>query len=193
MPLQPRRSRGRRNAALLLSTTLVASMTSLAAKPAMATPDEPAKSNPIFLTGPNEGSPEQIATRYLRGNPTQHGVTSADLSDLSVLSSFTSRHNGVTHVNLAQRHENLEIFGATATVNIAKDGSVIFVGDTLVPNLAANTSGTADLDAIGAVEAAADGLDLDGPKNSRVMSRAGGAAQKTVVSGSGISEEPIPA
>ncbi|PZG19953.1 metalloprotease, partial [Micromonospora craterilacus] len=177
---------------MLLSTTLVASMTSLVAKPAMATPDEPAKPNPIFLTGPNEGSPEAIAVRYLRGNPTEHGVTASDLGDLSVLSSYTSRHNGVTHVNLAQRHENLEIFGAAATVNIAKDGSVIFVGDSLVSGLAGNT-GTPDLDAVDAVEAAADGLDLDAPKNSRVMSRAGGAAQKTVVSGSGISDEPIPA
>ncbi len=193
MSSSPRRSRGRRNAALLLSTTLVVSLTSLTSNPASAAPEEGGRSNPIFLTGPNEGSPEEIATRYLRANPTEHGVTASDLGDLTVLSSYTSRHNGVTHVNLAQRHKDLEIFGATATVNIAKDGSVIFVGDTLVSGLAGNTSGTADLDAVDAVEAAADGLDLAAPKNSRVMSRAGGAAQKTVVSGSGISDEPIPA
>ncbi|WP_233513464.1 M36 family metallopeptidase [Micromonospora craterilacus] len=169
------------------------SLTSLTSNPASAAPEDGGASNPVFLTGPNEGSPEAIAVRYLRGNPTEHGVTTADLGDLSVLSSYTSRHNGVTHVNLAQRHENLEIFGATATVNIAKDGSVIFVGDTLVTGLPGNTPNTPDLDAVDAVEAAADALDLAAPKNSRVMSRAGGAAQRTVVSGSGISDEPIPA
>ncbi|MEV6817032.1 metalloprotease, partial [Micromonospora sp. NPDC051296] len=193
MHLHPRSSRGRRNAALLLSTTLVVSLTSLST-PASAAPEEAAgKSNPIFLTGPNEGAPDNIAINYLRANPVQYGVTAGDLSDLAILSKYTSRHNGVTHVNLAQRHENLEVFGATATVNIAKDGSVIFVGDTLESGLSQNGSGAASLDAVEAVEAAADALDLAAPKNSRVMSRAGGAAQKTVVSGSGISEEPIPA
>ncbi|TCC00139.1 metalloprotease [Micromonospora zingiberis] len=179
---------------MLLSTTLAASLTTIAANPASAAPeDADTRSNPVFLTGPNEGTPEDIAIRYLRGNPAPHGVTAADLSDLSILSSFTSRHNGVTHVNLAQRHQNLEVFGATATVNIAKDGSVILVGDTLVADLAKSTSGAASLNAIDAVEAAADGLDLATPKSPKVLSRTGGAAQKTVVSESGISDEPIPA
>ena len=194
MPLQSHPSRGLRAAGVLLSTTLVASLTTIAANPASAAPEEAdTRSNPVFLTGPNEGAAEDIAIRYLRGNAAAHGVNAADLSDLSILSSYTSRHNGVTHVNLAQRHQNLEVFGAAATVNIAKDGSVILVGDTLVTDLAKNTSGSADLDALDAVEAAADALDLAAPKSSKVLSRAGGAAQKTVVSGSGISDEPIPA
>ncbi|WP_232510801.1 M36 family metallopeptidase [Micromonospora maris] len=194
MPLQPRRSRGRRAAGVVLTTTLVASLTTLAANPASAAPEEaPARSNPLFLTGPNAGAAEDIAIRYLRGNAAAHGVNAADLSDLSILSSYTSRHNGVTHVNLAQRHQNLEVFGAVATVNIAKDGSVILVGETLVTDLAKGTSGTADLNAVDAVEAAADALDLAAPKSPKVLSRAGGAAQKTVVSESGISDEPIPA
>ncbi|TCC00649.1 metalloprotease, partial [Micromonospora zingiberis] len=103
----------------MLSTSLVVSLTSLST-PASAAPEEGAgKSNPLFLTAPNEGVPDNIAINYLRANPVQYGVTAGDLSDLSILSSFTSRHNGVTHVNLAQRHQNLEVFGATATVNIA--------------------------------------------------------------------------
>ncbi|MEU6019913.1 M36 family metallopeptidase [Micromonospora sp. NPDC047134] len=194
MPLQPHRSRGRRAAGVVLTTTLVASLTTLAANPASAAPEEaPAQSNPFFLTGPNDGAAEDIAIRYLRGNPAAQGVNAADLSDLSILSSYTSRHNGVTHVNLAQRYQNLEVFGAAATVNIAKDGSVILAGGTLVSDLAKGTSGTADLNAVDAVEAAADALDLATPKSPKVLSRAGGAAQKTMVSESGISDEPIPA
>lgn len=159
MPRQVHRSRLRRNAAVLLSTTLVASLTTLTAQPAAAT-EEPARSNPLFLTGPNSGSPEEIATSYLRANPDRYDVTAADLADLAVLSSYTSRHTGVTHVNLAQRHKDLEVFGAVATVNVARDGSVVFVGDTLVTGLSGATSGSADLDAVDAVEAAADALDL---------------------------------
>ncbi|WP_341720896.1 M36 family metallopeptidase [Micromonospora sp. FIMYZ51] len=177
---------------MLLSTTLVASLTTLTAQPAAAT-EEPARSNPLFLTGPNSGSPEEIATSYLRANPDRYDVTAADLADLAVLSSYTSRHTGVTHVNLAQRHKDLEVFGAVATVNVARDGSVVFVGDTLVTGLSGATSGSADLDAVDAVEAAADALDLADVRSPRVMSRAAGAAQSTVVSGSGISDQPIPA
>ncbi len=192
MPRQLHRSRFRRHAVVLLSTTLVASLTTLTARPASAT-EEAAPANPIFLTGPNEGAPEEIATRYLRANPDRHGVSLADLADLAVLSRQTSQHNGVTHVNLVQRHQEREIFGATATVSIARDGSVVFVGDTLVAGLTGTTSGSADLDAVEAVAAAADALDLPDVRSPRVVSRAGGAAQPTVVSGSGISDQPIPA
>ncbi|MBQ0906358.1 M36 family metallopeptidase [Micromonospora sp. U21] len=179
---------------MLLSTTLVVALTSLPTSSASAAPEEgAARSNPIFLTGPNEGTPDSIAIDYLRANPVQYGVTDADLRDLAVASRYTSRHNGVTHVNLAQRYKDLEVFGATATVNVARDGSVIFGGDSLVSGLSEKVSGTASLDAVQAVEAAAKGLKLAKPKNPRVVSRAGGAAKRTVVSGSGISEQPIPA
>ncbi|WP_269455592.1 M36 family metallopeptidase [Micromonospora narathiwatensis] len=171
----------------------MASLTTLSTKPAWADPDQAPAKNPIFLTGPNEGAPNDIAMRYLRAHPADHGVGDADLSDLVVSSSYPSRHNGVTHVNLTQRHEDLEVFGATATVSVARDGSVIFVGDSLVSGLSAKASGDASLDAVEAVEAAADALDLADPKNAKVMSRTGGAAQRTVVSGAGISDQPIPA
>lgn len=169
-------------------------MTTLSTNPAWADPEKAGPANPIFLTGPNEGAPNEIAASYLRAHPADYGVRAMDLSDLAVASSYTDRHNGVTHVNLAQRYKNLEVFDATATVNIARDGSVIFVGDTLLSGLSDNkASGDASLDAVDAVHAAADALDLADPENPRVMSRSGGAAQRTVVSGSGISDQPIPA
>ncbi|MCW3845010.1 M36 family metallopeptidase [Micromonospora yasonensis] len=193
MPLHPRPYRRRRKAALLLSTTLVAALTPLTAKAASAAPEDAGPANPLFLTGPNEGAANDIAASYLRAHPARYGVRATDLTDLAVASSYTSRHNGVTHVNLAQRYKELDVFGATATVNIARDGSVVFVGDNLVSGLSDKASGTASLDPVEAVQAAADALDLADPANPRVMSRAGGPAQRTVVSGSGISDQPIPA
>jgi hypothetical protein len=168
-------------------------MPTLTAQPSWAAPEAPDGGHSLFLTGPNEGKPDQIAIAYLRTHPTRYGVTSADLDDLAVSSSYTSRHNGVTHVNLSQRFEDLEVFGATATVNIAADGSVIFVGHSLVPGLHDNPSGSAVLGATEAVEAAADALGLSTPQNPRVMSRSAGPAQRTVISGSGVSDQPIPA
>ncbi|WP_328852352.1 M36 family metallopeptidase [Micromonospora globbae] len=168
-------------------------MTTTTGSPAWAEPDPAGPGTSAFLTGPNEGSPTEIAMRYLRAHPERYGVGAADLTDLVVASSYTSRHSGVTHVNLTQRHGEREVFGATATVSVARDGSVVFVGDTLVPGLAGTAGASTSLDAVDAVKAAADALDLADPVAPRVMSRAGGAAQRTVVSGSGISEQPIPA
>ncbi|MCW3816387.1 M36 family metallopeptidase [Micromonospora sp. DR5-3] len=168
-------------------------MTTLASGPAWAEPDGAGPRNPIFLTGPNEGAPNDIALSYLRAHPGDYGVAAADLSDLAVASSYTSRHNGVTHVNLAQRYQDLDVFGATATVSVARDGSVVFVGDSLVSGLSDKAAGAASLDAVEAVQAAADALELAEPASPKVMSRSAGAAQRTVVSGSGISDQPIPA
>jgi extracellular elastinolytic metalloproteinase len=165
------------------------------ALPAGATAQQPEPEAGLrFLTGPNDGEPNDIAIAYLREEANSFGVSSADVSDLAVLSSYISRHNGVTHVSLNQRFEGLEVFGAQATVNIARDGSVIFVGGgALVANLAAGASGSIDTDATEAVEAAADALGLDAPRNLRVMRGPAGTARDTLLSGGGISDQPIPA
>ena len=67
------------------------------------------------------------------------------------------------------------------------------MGGSLVRGLDARASGAADLEATEAVEAAAEGLDLKEPADLRVLSEGPGPAQPTVVSGGGISDEPIPA
>jgi extracellular elastinolytic metalloproteinase len=139
------------------------------------------------------GDPVDIALDHVREAAPDLGVRRADVTDMVVASSYSSAHNGVTHVNLNQRHDGLEVFGSYATVNVAADGDVLFVGDSLVKNLAAGASGAARLDATAAVASAADALDLKKPKNLRVLSRRAGAAKETVVSPGGISAEPIPA
>ncbi len=126
-------------------------------------------------------------------NAAELEVTRADVDDLVVTSAYESPHNGVTHVNLNQRHEDLEVFGGHATVNVGPDGRVVFVGGSLVRGLDARASGAADLEATEAVEAAAEGLDLKEPADLRVLSKDPGPAQPTVVSEGGISDEPIPA
>jgi len=138
------------------------------------------------------GDALDIALSHVRTSTTELGVTSADVADLFVTSRYTSRHNGVTHVNLNQRFRDLEVFGGHARVNVAADGRVVFVGGRFVSGLA-DASGEGELAAAEAVEAAAESLTLDDPANLRVLSREDGAAQETVLSGGGISDEPIPA
>ena len=140
-----------------------------------------------------QGSPRDIALRHLTENARALGVERADVAELAVTSEYRSRHSGVTHVNVNQRHRDLEVFGAHATVNVARDGSIVFVGDSLVRGLEVEGSRTASLDAPDAVEAAADGLGLDDPTRVRVLDEGGGPAQRTELSKSGISEAQIPA
>ena len=127
--------------------------------------------------------PVEIALGYLEANPGALGVTAADVDDLAVASSYRSSHNGVTHVNVNQRFDGLEVFGAYATVNVADEGEVLFVGDSLVSGLKAAGPAEPDLDALEAVGAAADELDLDEPRNVRVIRSSRGVAQETVLSG----------
>jgi hypothetical protein len=130
---------------------------------------------------------------YVKDSAAKLGVTRADVADVFVTSKFKSSHSGITHFNLNQRYQKLEVFGAHATVSIAADGEVVFASGALVRDLGAGVSDDANLDATEAVEAAADALELDGPENLRVLKREGGPAEESVLSRAGISDEPIPA
>jgi hypothetical protein len=65
---------------------------------------------------------------------------------------------------------------------------VVFAAGSFVARLGEDASGEAELGAIEAVEAAAEGLDLRKPADLRVLSR---SAKETVVSRGGISERPF--
>jgi hypothetical protein len=136
--------------------------------------------------------PLDIARAYLDKNAGELGATSADVADLAVTSSYRSLHSGVTHVNLNQRFQNLEVFGGHATVNVAADESVIFAGGSLVRGLADSPSGTAGVEPTDAVRAAASALGLGEPGELQVLSESGGPARETVVSGGAVSDAPIP-
>ena len=104
-----------------------------------------------------------VALTYVDENAAKLGVTRADVEDLVVTSRYRSSHNGVTHVNLNQHYQGLEVFGGHVTVNVALDGSVVFAGGSLVAKLGAAPTGSADLKATEAVEAAAEELKLGRP------------------------------
>ena len=144
-------------------------------------------------SAPAQGGDSADAIDYLEESSAKLGVTRADVADVFVTSKYTSSHSGITHVNLNQRFQGLEVFGGNATVNIAADGEVIFAAGALVRDLDDGASGNSSLDATDAVAAAADALELDEPENLRVLSQGRGAAEESVLSRGGISREPIPA
>jgi Zn-dependent metalloprotease len=138
-------------------------------------------------------NPDELAINYVRQHADSLGVNPEDVSDVFVLSSYTSEHTGVTHVNLNQRYKGLDVFGGHATVNVNPDDSILHVGSSFVGDLReATTAADAELDAVDAVEAAAGELDMKEPQNVRVLRAARTAGGKTTVSGGGISNTPIP-
>jgi hypothetical protein len=138
-------------------------------------------------------NPDELAIDYVRQHAASLGVSAEDVSDVFVLSSYTSQHTGVTHVNLLQRYRDLEVFGGHVTVNVTRDGGILYVGSNLVDNLREAAAEAADLDAVEAVEAAADALELDEPENLRVMRTARTTGGETTLTRGGISDEPITA
>ena len=130
-----------------------------------------------------------VALTYVDENAAKLGVTRADVKDLVVTSRYRSSHNGVTHVNLNQHYQGLEVFGGHVTVNVALDGGVVHAGGSLVAKLGAAPTGSADLKATEAVEAAAEELKLGRPTDLHLISSSG---HEAVVSGGGISDATIP-
>ncbi len=146
-----------------------------------------------FLTGPNDGSPLDIALNYLRQNAEALGVSDADLADLIVTDHYVSKHNGVTHIYLRQQVNGLEVFGSSLNINIARDGSVINVGNRAVANLAEVANGPSpDLTAEAAVFAAADQLGLAITEELTVLESLSRTDRKVTFSEGGVSLVTIP-
>ena len=54
------------------------------------------------------------ALSYVQTNKNKLGVTGADLREIAVSNTVVSRHNGVTHVYLQQRHRGIDVWNAPA-------------------------------------------------------------------------------
>jgi len=140
---------------------------------------------------PAPGGDVAAAVDFMEENFEAYGLEAGDVADLAVTSSHTSKHSGVTHVNLNQRYGGLEVFTGHGTVNLRKDGSVLFVGESFVANLDGAPSGEVEVGAAAALESAATALDLDVTEDVAVLSRKAGIARETIVSDGGVSEGPV--
>jgi extracellular elastinolytic metalloproteinase len=144
------------------------------------------------------GVPAEQATQTARAHLLQQahesGLSSSDLGDLAVSSVVPSRHNGVTHVYLQQRHGGIDVHGAIATVNVGADGRVISAGNRFVAGLAAAAGrASASKSAEEVVAAAAARLGLEATQPFAVLSRRAGADRLTMLSDGGIAARPIEA
>ena len=151
------------------------------------TPGEPAR-------GPSTGQPVDIALTYLRAQRADFGLTEADLKDVTITSSYTSAHNGVTHVYLRQRYEGIDVYAAEANVNVLRDGSIVSAGSSFFGDLAgAVKTGPPARSAADAALAAARSAGLDVKDSLTVQEVRSGPDQATVLTSGGVSSQPITA
>ncbi|KAG0283021.1 Fungalysin/Thermolysin Extracellular metalloproteinase 5 [Linnemannia gamsii] len=77
--------------------------------------------NHAYFTG-SASNPERVALDFVEQKLTD--------SDYIVKNSYTSKHNGVTHVYVRQRVDGLEVINGDINVNVDEDGNVISFGDS---------------------------------------------------------------
>src|SRR5262245_22326537 len=145
-----------------------------------------------FLTGPNTGSPREIALSYVRQHGPSLGLAAPD-EDLVVTDQYTTEHNGVTHIYLRQAIGGIEVLGTEVNVNVARDGSVMNAGGRFTAATAKARSRAVRIDAPQALRAAARHLGLALREAPAVTSQKGGPASAQVLTAPGASSEPVPA
>ncbi|MEM9598630.1 MAG: M36 family metallopeptidase, partial [Acidobacteriota bacterium] len=154
----------------------------------------PAGESPVrFLTGPQAGEPVDLALGYLNANREAFGLSASDLADMVIVDHYRTRHNGVTHVYLRQRLDGVEVWNGDININVARDGSIINLGNRFVSDLAGRAvSRSPGIDAETAVQRAATHLGLVARSSLTVLENAGGPSLAVTFDGTGISHRPIP-
>lgn len=121
-------------------------------------------SNPLALnlTGPQTGGARDIALRFLTEHSDELGLTATDLANAVVTNQYTSGHNGVTHIYMAQEVDGLRVLNTSLHIHIARDGSVIRAGAAFIENGDDKVDSRFAISAKSATEAGAKGLGYTG-------------------------------
>ncbi|MCB0643055.1 MAG: M36 family metallopeptidase [Phaeodactylibacter sp.] len=131
-------------------------------------------------------TPLAIAQQYLEQNREQLGFSTQDIADLVISDQYTSRHNGVTHLYLNQRHAGIEIYNALMNFNILPNGEVLSVGNRFQQQVAEKVNTTTPVyNASQALASAATHLGLSLPGDVRLIEQTG--AHTYVFSGGSLS------
>ena len=162
----------------------------------LAPPDQQGGGVNPFLTEPARGDPLDIVLDYIRDPDKIPNHTEADFANPKLTDRYVSRHNGVTHIYLRQRHQGIEVYNGNLNTNVLPDGRIINLHNDFVPDLASEVNRTVPvISARQAIEHAAGyyKLNPDGSFEPLPVADPDVAAREQLFTPSGISLEPIPA
>jgi extracellular elastinolytic metalloproteinase len=146
------------------------------------------------LTDPSASAPEAIAVDFARANKDALGLTDADLAGMEVTDVVRSRVSGTTHIYYRPRHLGLPVYNAQLQFNINRDGSILSINNSFVPNIAAAApkSVQPSLRAEHAVASAADNLSLFYAETPEALSAPiGGPQRHTMVDAPEVSRSAV--
>ncbi len=131
------------------------------------------------------------ARLHLEKQRTAWGLTSGDIADLQLNDQYRSRHNGVTHLYLQQRHQGIPVHNAISGVHLRPDGEVGFATNRFVDSLAQKINAIEPLlSAEAALRAAAGHLGIALSAPPRRIDTA--AEQRYLFSGAGFAQNDVP-
>jgi extracellular elastinolytic metalloproteinase len=89
-----------------------------------------------YLTRETAGSPMSVAMDFVRKNLATLGLKAADLAGYEVTDVVPSAVTGATHIYLRQRLSGVPVYNAQIHVNVNRDGRIISVNNSFLPDLA---------------------------------------------------------
>jgi len=144
------------------------------------------------LSEPRAGAPETIALGFVNENLDILGLQPADISGLELTDQVYSKVSGATHLYYSQSYKDLTFQGASLGVSINREGRVMRVGSTLVPNVAEATKAIDPaISPATAVRAVASHLGVDLTAAPELTSQGFGPNAVSVVVANELSLEPM--
>ncbi|MEM9822158.1 MAG: M36 family metallopeptidase [Bacteroidota bacterium] len=87
-------------------------------------------------------SPLETAMRYIEQHRQDWQLEEADIADLAISSSYTTKSLNAQHLYLIQRHQGIEVFNAMITLTIDQEGKVYQAGHQLIADLVSKVNTT---------------------------------------------------
>jgi extracellular elastinolytic metalloproteinase len=149
-----------------------------------------------YLSGPAAQGTEPLAAAldFVSAQLPALGLSPQDVSSYRVTDSVFSRVSGATHIYAEQMYQGIPVYGAALHVNVNREGRIISVNNSFVPQLeAAVNAGQPALGAAQAMLAAMGNVGVALAEAPQPLGPAQGVQQRTRFSGEGISSEPMEA
>ncbi len=80
---------------------------------------------------------KQKALSYMLQNKVNLKMTDADVQGLNLQDSYTTQHNGLTHLFFEQTAKNIPLYNGIVNVSVMPSGEILFVGNRSLNNLSA--------------------------------------------------------
>ncbi len=174
------------------ASILAAFLLILISMPAFAAGPPQAGKTVSFLTGPEQGDAYDIAHAYIQSHREELGLTTADVEAMMVRDRYVTRHNGVTHMYLQQRLDGIEVWNGIINVNVARDGSIINLGNGFISDLAGKANARVpEITDRTAIERAAEHFGLT-PDGLALLVSDGGPDSRATFSDAALSSDEIP-